>query len=236
MKRALIGLLLGSVLTMGLSAIAVAGTENEQAAISVHVTPVITKLPCENQPHPVASTMVTEVACAPGSEYSVWILVCNASDSLGVAGLEFGITYDGMTGSGIDPTQWTLCADLEFPQGDGDGPEIDWPNANSGTIITWDRLNNCQNTNSEPYVPRSVVAIAGVLNVWMYGADQFAITTRPVSGFAKVANCNAAEERIDQLVPSHLGMAGFCLPGYNPCGLPTATKSTTWGRVKQQFN
>lgn len=150
--------------------------------------------------------------------------------------MEFGINYDGLPGSGIDVDSWNMCADLEFPEGDGPGGLPDWPESGTGTIITWNRLTNCQNISSEPYVPHTVVAIAGALNVWGYGPDQLSITPRPVSGFAKVANCRSAEDRIDGMVPSHLGIAGFCLPGYNPCGLPTPVESTTWGRVKQQYN
>jgi hypothetical protein len=237
MKRALIGLLLGCLMTMGLSSIALAGGDNWQAAISVHITPMIQKLPCNTPPSPIAATMVTDVSCTAPEGYSVWILVCNGSDSTGIAGMEFGIDYDGALASGIDVDSWNLCADLEFPEGDGSGgPAADWPEAGTGTIITWDRLLNCQDISSEPYVPHTVVAIGGVLNVWGYGPDQLVITTRPVSGFAKVANCKASEDRIDGMVPSHLGIAGFCLPGYNPCGLPTAVEPTTWGRVKQQYN
>lgn len=236
MKRALIGLLLGCFMTMGLSAIALAGGDNDRAAISVHITPMVQKLPCNSLPTPTAKTMVTEVSCTAPEGYSIWILVCNASDSTGIAGMEFGIQYDGVVASGIDVDSWNMCADLEFPQGDGAGPDLDWPQAGTGTIITWDRLVNCQNTLSEPYAPYTVVAIAGALNVWAYGPDQFSITTRPVSGYAKVANCKASEDRIDGLVPSHLGIGGFCMSGWNPCGAPTPVEATTWGRVKQQYN
>lgn len=235
MKRALIGLLLGCFMTMGLSAVALAGGDNASAAISVHITPMVTKLPCNSQPSPTADTMVNSVGCGFEDGYSIWILVCNASDSTGIAGMEFGINYDGALLSGIDVDSWTMCADLEFPS-DADGISTRWPEAGSGTIITWDRFVNCQNTLSQPYVPYTVIAIAGVLNVWTYSPDQLVITPRPITGFAKVANCAASEDRIDGLVPSHLGIGGFCLPGYNPCGLATAVEPTTWGRVKQQYN
>ena len=239
MKRALIGLLLSCFMTMGLSAIVFAGGDNDRAAISVHITPIVIKNICDNQPTPTADTMVTEwpTDCMNPAGYSIWILVCNASDSTGIAGMEFGIDYDGMVGSGIDVDAWTMCALAEYPEGDGEqGPALDWPAAGTGNIIVWDRLADCQNTLSQEYVPYTVVAIGGVLNVSVYSPDQLSITPRPTSGFAKVANCASAEDRIDGLTPSHLGIGGFCLSGYNPCGLPTPVEQTTWGRVKQQYN
>ena len=121
MKRALIGLLLGCFMTMGLSAVALAGGDNARAAISVHITPMVTKLPCNSQPVRPRYTMVTETTCYDPNGYSIWILVCNASDSTGIAGMEFGINYDGDLASGIDVDSWNLCADLEFPEGDGPG-------------------------------------------------------------------------------------------------------------------
>lgn len=236
MKRALIGLLLGCLMTMGLSTVALAGGDNAQASISLHISSHNAKVNCTNPPSMTNSTMVTEVCGAPGTVYDVWFLVCNGSDSTGIAGMEFGINYNGLESMGLDVSSWLSCGDLEFPQGDGvPGGIADWPEAGSGNIITWDRLLNCQIENSEPLVPNTVIAVGGVMTVVAYGPDQLLITPRPVSGFAKVANCNATEDRLDGLVPSHLGIAGFCMPGYNACALPTPTESTTWGRVKQQY-
>ncbi len=245
MKRALVVLLFGC-LTLGVASLAVADPDitNFQAAISVHVTPVVTKNVCTtNQPHPTSATMVTDVqdpnGCTGGlgsSDYSIWILVCNANDSTGIAGMEFGISYDGAATSGIDVQNWSLCGDLDFPSGGSDGQPT-WPADGSGNIITWAYDTNCQQTLSEPYVPNTVVAIGGALNVSLYSPDLFSITPRPVSGFLKVANCHRAETNLTGVVPSHAGAASFCTGGsYNPCGAPTPAKETTWGKIKQQYN
>ena len=228
MKRALIGLLFGC-LTMGIASISFAG-DNQQAAIAVHVGPSVTKLPCQNQPVLTSATMSTQ-ACGAG-EYNAWLLVCNGSDSTGVAGAEFGIQYDGLSGSGIDVNQWSLCGDLEFPQ-------ANWPSSGEGTIITFEPSTNCQNTNSEPFVPKTVIAILGVLNVSVYSPDALSIIPRTTQfdTKAKVADCDSAEDDLTLLAPSHLGIAEFCAgPGYNPCGLPTPVEPTTWGAIKGAYN
>lgn len=229
MKRALVGLLVACV-TVGIASVASA-TDNPEAAISVHLTPpVAIAKTCDNIPVVESKTIETGVCGAPLDGYTAWVLVCNGSDSLGVAGMEFGINYDGALDSGVDVEAWVLCADLEFPS-------VDWPDAGSGSIVTWNSLSNCQDTPSEPFVPRTVVAIAGALHLTYYSPDFLTITPRPVSGKIKVANCNAAEEDLTGLVPSHAGIGSFCYgDGYNPCGGPTATETTTWGNIKQQFN
>ena len=238
MKRALIALLLGCVTVM-LASVAIAGQEqNDGASITVHIGPWV---PALNHCDPVPltnSTVITEVNdCDPATGwYTVYVLVCNGSDSLGVAGLEYGIDYDGLESSGMDIWTWTSCTDLEFPQGDGAGPGADWPDAGTGNLQTWDYTINCQNTLSEPYVPRTVIAIAGAFEVQLFGPDLFYITPRPATGYAKVGDCFGAEYDITNEVPSHLGVGAFCLgQGYNPCGAPTPVKPATWGQIKQQY-
>ena len=230
MKRALIALLLG-LTTLLFAANVMAGPEaNNYACISLHVGPWLSKNICENAPVLTNDTMVTEVSGCAGDYYMLWVLVCNASDSLGVAGLEYGIDYDGVENEGIDINGWTSCTDLEFPNDN-------WPLPGTGNLQTWDYTTNCQNTPSEHANPFSVIAIAGAFDVTAYGSDLFSITPRPVSGYAKIGSCFGAETDITNMQPSHLGVAAFCLPGqsYNPCAAPTPVEPSTWGRIKQQY-
>jgi hypothetical protein len=229
MKRALVAVLFGC-LTLGVSSLAVAGEVNDQAAISVHISSVVTKDVCASAPALTNATMnVGPAACGPGTlgydEYTVWMFVCNGSDSLGISGVEFGIDYNGDLGLGVDAGQWDFCGDLQFPN-------PNWPDAGTGNIVTW-AASNCNNTNSEPFVPGTVIAIAGALQVYVYSPDLLSITPRPISGAAKVADCNGAETDLTANIPTPLGIAGFCLDGFNPCGLPTAVEKTTWGSIKK---
>lgn len=254
MKRALLGLLIGCM-TLGVSAsIALAG-DNADAGISLHITnPPVKATSCVNDAPDFGNQggkkIVTKgLPCTSGNygEFDVWVLVCNGSDSLGVAGMEFGLEYDGATGSGVDVASWRLCADLEFPSND-------WPGAGSGTIITWEPSQNCQNTPAEYHgfkkdssggnnglepVPGSVIAVGGVMRVFINGSDTMEITPRPISGKLKVADCSAREDDLtDALVPRG-GVAAFCsnYNGYNFCakGALPAEQETTWGKIKSKY-
>ena len=232
MKRALVSILFGC-LALGLSSFAIAGN-NSQAAIAVHIGTGTAKDICNSAGSPTAATVVSEVAdgdCSAGY-YNLYILVCNGSsvggfepEGSGIAGLEFGIQYDPSLSLGNSE----VCGDLLFPS-------LNWPDSGEGAIITWDPVGNCQSTPSEPFVPNTTVAVAMGFEVFTTAPGAFQITPRPVTGFAKVSDCNAAEDNITGLVPSHLGVGGFCGTGYNPCGLPTPVEESTWGAIKQQFS
>lgn len=232
MKRALVTVLFGC-LALGLSSFAIAGN-NSQAAIAVHIGAPVTKNLCGTAPALTAASVVAEVddaeSCTIG-EYTLYILVCNGSsvggfepEGTGVAGMEFGINY----GPEITFGGEARCSDLEFPS-------ADWPDAGSGTILTWAPGSNCQSTPTEPFVPNTTIAIGYAFGVYTTGPAVFSITPRPITGQAKVSDCNAAEDELTALVPSHLGVGGFCTSGYNPCGLPTPVEESTWGAIKQQF-
>ncbi len=136
-----------------------------------------------------------------------WVVVCNGSDVEGVAGVEYGIAYDGATGSGVDVISWTLCADLDFPSGG-------YPASGGGNIATWVWSLNCQNTNAQtvgiPPPLGSVIAIVGALRVSLLGQDVMEIIPRPASGTLKIANCNAAADDLTNAIPSRGGIAAFC--------------------------
>lgn len=253
MKRALLGLLIGCM-TLGVSAsIAMAG-DNADAGISLHITnPPAKATTClTNAPDfngKGGKAIVTKgLPCTQGQngEFDVWVVVCNGSDSLGVAGLEFGLEYDGATGSGVDVASWRLCGDLEFPADS-------WPGAGSGTIITFEPSLNCQRTPAEYHgfgkdsngdsgkqpVPGSVIAVAGVFRVFINGGDTMEITPRPVSGRLKVADCGAKEDDLTNKLVARGGVASFCsnYNGYNFCakGALPAEQETTWGKIKAKY-
>lgn len=213
---------------MGSVSIAFAGATNKPASIAFHITERGQKAICSSKPVLTASTIVHRVDvgqnCTPDGSKWVWLLVCNGSDSLGIAGVELGIQFGG----GIVMNSWTRCTDLEFAQ-------AGWPASGTGNALTWVPSINCQNQKSEPYVPGTVIAIAGAFDVTIYAPDQLMSTPRPVSAQAAVASCAAATTVISGMFPSHLGIAGFCAPGYNPCNAPTPVRETSWGRIKSFY-
>ncbi len=228
MRRFSPDLLLGFLLPAGLPAPATA-FDNDQSSVSLHVTPLPAKSPCsDGLPAPTAHSVNTRACDAPGTDYAVWYLVCNGSDSTGVAGMEFGIDYDGTAGSGIDVWGWVDCMDLSYPS-------ADWPDAPSGLLAVWDPVNHCRNTPSEPGIRHSVIAVGGYLAVTVHSPDRLRVVGRPVTGYVKVVDCRSSETRLDGLVPPHQGTAGFCVDGYNACDPPTPVESRSWGRIKRRY-
>jgi len=233
-------------MVFGLASVASAANDNSLAGIALHITTQVTKGPCpedipvDNSPDLTAGTIVQEVfpaACDGLTAYTVYVLVCNGSDrdpgfadvGTGVAGLEFGLTYGpqiAIGGSGFN-----VCADQAFPH-------VNFPDSGTGNLIAWDSINNCQEVPSEPFVPQTVVALAGWMDVFASSPGVIAVTPRPVSGLAKVADCNSAETVVSDGVfgTEKLGQAGFCEPGHNPCDLATPVEETTWGSIKKQFD
>jgi len=232
MKRALVSILLGCI-ALGLPSLVMA-FDNDQAAIVAHITPsgAFSCVP------PVTSASVVTAAtdgsgCTQGigSRWDVWLLVCNGSDSTGIRGAEFGIDYNPNPYGGLYVNGWTLCADQDFP--DANWTPTGGTSSPASDVITWIPA-NCNIVNSEPYVPYTVVAVMGALDVFLYSPDILSIVPKPQSGRVEIADCAGAQESILGKVPSHLGFSEFCAgPGYNPCGLPTSTEPTTWGRLKQ---
>ena len=145
---------------------------------------------------------------------------------MGVAGVQFGIDYDGANGAGCDVSSWRSCADLEF-QGTG------WPGDYTGNLVTWDFGDNCQLGED---VGGLAPVLVGVFEVITYSGDTFSIIPRPVDGLAKVADCTAAENDLTGNVPSALGTVTFGAgTGYNPCSAPVPVARTTWGSIKTLY-
>lgn len=192
---------------------------NSNAKIFVHLGPVVAKNACTQVP---ADCRDATVMGSPASFYHAYICVGNQSDSVGVAGVQFGLTFNDSPSQGVDIFSWTRCATLDFPM-----PNFPFL-TNSGNLVTWDRINDCQ------IGPAS--AVAGFLYLGAYTPDRLAIVPRPVDGTAKVADCNSAEEDLTGQIPSALGFADFGTgPGYNPCSTIVPVEAATWSGVKSLF-
>ena len=83
-------------------------------------------------------------------------------------------------------------------------------------MVTFDPLTNCQIDEVPGFAGDGVQAVLGVLYVYAYDADVVLLTARnhvPLP-HAKVANCWNAEFEV---LPSHMGFAGFGTSGCSPC-------------------
>jgi hypothetical protein len=194
--------------------------ENDGAKLLVHVGATATKSACSLVPSDCRDASVTGTV---GSAYNLYVCIGDHSDSVGIAGVQFGITYNDVAGQGIDIFSWTLCGDLEFSM-----PAPVWYMNLGGNIVTWNNDVNCK--------MGPAVTPAGFFYVGVYSPDRLSLIPRPVDGRAKVADCSAAEEDLTDLSPSRLGYADFGTgQGYNPCQTIVPVSETTWSGVKSLF-
>jgi hypothetical protein len=209
------------VLCLSLPSLAVAGG-NPDAVLALHIGTRTAKNVCTSTSLPSDCGGYNTNTGSTGF-FNLYLTVANY-DTMGVAGLQFGIDYDANPGSGADVSGWTSCADLEFP-----GTE--WPKSASGNLVTWEPSQSCQGdlVNFTPI-------LAGAFEVFAYGADNFGIVPRPVDGKVKVADCFAAEDDLTGQNPSRLAVVSFGLDnGYNPCASVVPVQKTTWGAIKSLF-
>lgn len=213
------GVLLMLAVTAITAAPVQASIENEKAVLALHTGPVGGQKACAETIIP-ADCDNWVVNNPSNGMYDLILVVANHDDSLGVAGIQYGIEFDDGPGSGVDVDQFLSCSDLDFPR-------AGFPTVNEGTTQTWVSTNNCQD-GIEPF-------IAGVFRVSVYGADLFRIVPRQIDAKAKVADCNGAESDLTDIVPSRLGFVSFGGTGYNPCAVVVPVEATTWGQVKTLF-
>ena len=210
-----------------------------QPKILLHVVPRTAKNDCNQPAVDLSCCTQADVTGTTKIFHDVFVLAA-PSDSMvykneGIGGIQFGINYPGVfdpvgTGQNFNVFSWTLCAALEFPT-----PSPLWPSPGSGTIITWDAVNNCQ---------RGPVAVAGFFYMCAYAPGNFTITARQSDQLAKVATCSAEERVLQDTICCHndfFALASFTAEGGNsggnPCtrGCPqVAVVPTTWSRIKAQ--
>lgn len=214
---------------------------NASAKIMLHGLSVTTKSQCTRTLNvPTAGCTgydngVSNLPLAGTAFRYLYLLVVNGSQAEGIAGLECGIgrttTNDDLTG--LDIYNWVLCATLEFQT-----PGTPWGAPGSGNLITWDSVNKCQVSGTAAL---GAVAVAGYFYCGAYSPECISVTPRPVSGFAKVANCASIEDvvYVGDTAHTFLGRACFGGPGgINPCGreLVVPVENTTWSGVKTFLN
>ena len=203
---------------------------NKDASIGFILVDAGTVPRCTNLPHLACSDQNAKVT---GGLQDYYALVCvfNGDPELGIAGMEFGVDYDAGSQSGVDVTSWTLCGDLEYPQDA-------WPDAHSGTIITWNQIENCQKT-----VPGDdldgVTAVAGFFSLTAYSTDQLKVIPRPGQGL-KVADCGNDETSGAEysLNPNEqAGWVGFSSDLSEKGSIPCVhhVGKTTWGTIKSTY-
>jgi len=175
-----------------------------------------------------------------GNAYFLYVLVAmDPAYGPEIAGLQLSVDYNAAPHAGVDVYTWTYCADAHW---EAPGVNGVWPAPLSNNIITWNRVENCQ---------ASETAVAGYFYLVAYTADVFRVVPRVIDNKVKVADCYSKEY---VLSANDIGRVAFSsgavTAGCNPCvencttsapqGNPIARKQVpvlpvTWGRIKATF-
>jgi hypothetical protein len=250
MKRVL---LISLACLVAASSVALAGTSDD-ARFALHRKATTTKTAqiCTSySPNASGTPCDSYVTTGPtGNFYQLVYMVVGHGPQVGINGVSFGIDYGGRfttPGVKMDPrfTSLILCADgLPFNNGidwNNDGTvsqSEEFPAPKGGTRITWV---TCDQDDIPGY---GVHALIGALGVYVYSADQLSITPNnnlESGAELTVASCDGTETPLLQVFPqfawySLMGRVDFGGgTGLNPC-LITATKETTWGKIKGLYN
>jgi len=122
---------------------------NPDVSLGFHITSIDDDVSCSAPPALTSTTLVTDMCPEPDTELLVWLFACNATDSSGVAGIEI--------------VEFTNCTDFQVPAGD-------WPNAGSGSRMSWSYSGNCQDKSGQG--SNTVIAVAGVFRVVYHSPDR----------------------------------------------------------------
>jgi hypothetical protein len=191
--------------TLGVPSGPVSAGPNENAKLLFHLVPTKKgkKLNCTTPGVQTAAEVVTRGELE--QEYLVYVLITDFVPEDGITGVQFGISFDDAEESGVDILAWQHCTLYEWPM---DG----WPGTDTGNLLTWHQLDDCQ---------RSIPLVVGYFTVTAYSADRFKLIPRPADGLARVAACGLnnvnAPERLDNIKLENLGWVDFGgNAGYNP--------------------
>ncbi len=178
---------------------------SQNAKLLLHLVPTKKgkKLTCTTPGIETAAEVVTRGDL--DQEYIAYVLITDFSMEDGISGVQFGISFDNAEQSGLDILAWQHCTLYEWPM---DG----WPSANTGNLLTWHQLENCQ---------RTIPLVVGYFTVTANSVDRFKLIPRPADGLARVSACGLnnvnAPQRLDNIKIENLGWADFGEgAGYNP--------------------
>lgn len=148
-----------------------------------------------------------------GVGYDAYILATRLDAEYGLAGLSFGVQFDGERGQGVDVFGWTPCSTLEFSQ-------RNWPESGGGIRLTWDRDRDCQREVLSSL--EGARAIGGSIYVYAYGPDVLSVTPNYFDTYEEFQAADCADPtNLSNLPDRARGALRFSsdgtVEGYNPC-------------------
>jgi len=208
-RRYALGLV--AALLLGVPTVQSSAGPNQDATLILHLVPVDSLKRPSCKAHGISDCKEVITSGELEVEYYAYLMAANLDTATGIAGVQFGISYDDSVGRGVDVLEagWQYCTLLEWPT-------PDWPRANTGDLLTWHQNTDCQ--HSSPVV-------VGYFRLIAHSPDRFRIIPRPVDNLACVSACGMntinSSEKIDNLKVENLGWVDFGGygggKGYNPC-------------------
>jgi len=225
--------LLPVLLCLGsLSPPALGSPANENAKIALHLQDVPTgKAPniCDRAERPPCNSgeQNLRVNGQLHTTYNVYALVLDGDAQAGISGADFGVSYS----SSILLNSWTLCADLSSPQ-------ETWPQSDSGIIVTWNALGNCQDTPAVGDSTNGVTAVLGSFYVYAYSEGVLSISPRTTIASQEFAVSDCSPQKTTLPFPSSAGSVAFgnSATGYDPCAADQAAESVQGGIYTGQWD
>jgi len=209
-RGTLSGLFAGAVFIPLFAATGAAGP-NPDATLILHLVQAETVKSVSCRSHEVTDCSQVVTAGELNVDYYAYVMAADLDTATGIAGVQFGISYDDSLGRGVDilDVGWQYCTLLEWPM-------EDWPRANTGDLLTWNQQTDCQ---------RGYPVVVGYFTLVAHSPDRFRIIPRPVDGLARVSACGLntvnAPEKLDDVKLENLGWVDFGGygggKGYNPC-------------------
>jgi len=180
--------------------------------LALHAVPAAPGSPCQRESEVPCTGFVSAGALETG--YNVYLMVANVEREDGLAGLSFGIDYQGGPGISPEDISWTLCTDgLQFEEYGARR----WPEPGTSNQLTW---LNCHPDAVPGYEDQGGQVVAGFFYVFAYGADVLQITPNYRHDAPELFIQDCSGQRVP-FGESALGQAMFTTSGsesgYNPC-------------------
>lgn len=205
---------LAAIVTI-LSAPPIEASSNSSANLAIHLTSPISKSPCGAAiALPDCGGIVTSGRL---ESCFAFVVLTNGSPQSGVQGVQFGVTYDGSPGAGVDVFGWSACAAGQITTGG-------WPAPGAGINLIW---NSCH--VEEPHgTGHGVAVVAGYFYLSAYSPDRLELTNAESQHGLPITDCNQVQTSGFDSAPPRRGHAVFSpagdQSGWNPC---TPTPLTT---------
>jgi len=179
--------------------------DNPNVKLLLHLVPAksIKHVTCVSHKVSTFSDVVTQGDL--DVEYYAYVILADYDTTIGMAGVQFGISYNDSVDAGVDIDAWQHCVLLEWPMDE-------WPGANSGNLLTWSQWDYCQHITP---------LVVGYFTLTAHSPDRLKLIPRPVDGLARTVSCGLnsinSDQKLDDIKPENLGWADFGGgEGYNP--------------------